>query len=647
MAAYGCVRPRLEDGLKMRRSHRIALLQEAYLFADLPEASVTRLAQSAELRPFNTGDLLFSEGTTAAAIFVIASGTLEEQTAGPNGPLPVSLACRADVLGEEALRPEMEGHYASSGRALTDGLALAIPLASAAEAVRTPEAAAALEADRKLLDRVRLIKGATAFAGLPIDAVRRLAATITEHRLQRGEALVVEGEPGETCFLVEQGRFIVSHAAEPGRCLARLGPGALIGEVSLLAGEPRRATVRAEVPSEVLALQRVALLAALADCGRTAARFAAPTLARIRPRRRDTVESHQATSPEGEPVTVLKDRERRAYFQLSELGQFVWARLDGRTPVSRIIAEALRERGTFAPEAIGGIVSGLLQAGMATLADGSDGRLLHRRAGAVRGGAPNWLNARVEVVGEARAERWSQRLHDGLWPLATPTGAGALFLLGALGLLAALLRLTGADLSSSLLPGPATLAIGGLLAVTIHEAAHMVAMRAANLQVHGIGLGWSWFFPVAYVDTTDIWIAGPRQRLQVALAGPLANFALGGGLSLAAIAVSPSSMAGPLWTHAFVNFVVALLALTPSGSSDGAQILEAWLGGRGSPTATQRGLSVLHGLVIAATAFLVLTILVAESLRVHTGSAAPFLLAFGAAVIALGLSRGVASSAEM
>lgn len=95
-------------------------------------------------------------------------------------------------------------------------------------------------------------------------------ATATKH-LQAvsvipGDVVVREGEPADRFYIITKGRVEVLRGD---RTVAFLGPGEYFGEIGLLGGEPRIATVRAIEPSELLALDRGAFASVIANSAET------------------------------------------------------------------------------------------------------------------------------------------------------------------------------------------------------------------------------------------------------------------------------------------------------------------------------------------------------------------------------------------
>jgi CRP/FNR family transcriptional regulator, cyclic AMP receptor protein len=67
-----------------------------------------------------------------------------------------------------------------------------------------------------------------------------------QRRFAAGEVLLREGDPSDEVVLIEAGRAEVLRAAGDGSILlGTVGPGEFIGEMGVLEGRPRSATVRA------------------------------------------------------------------------------------------------------------------------------------------------------------------------------------------------------------------------------------------------------------------------------------------------------------------------------------------------------------------------------------------------------------------
>jgi hypothetical protein len=108
---------------------------------------------------------------------------------------------------------------------------------------------------------IALLRSLRIFRALPAPALEGLARSLEPVRLATGDVLIREGEPGDRFYAVVDGRLQVSIGGVP-IATNRRGDG--IGEIALLYGVPRTATVTAASPATVLALSRAAFLAAVA-----------------------------------------------------------------------------------------------------------------------------------------------------------------------------------------------------------------------------------------------------------------------------------------------------------------------------------------------------------------------------------------------
>ena len=148
-----------------------------------------------------------------------------------------------------------------------------------------------VERARRLLAQVDL------FRELAAEVVERLAPAAALRHYDRHERLVREGDQGESLFVIDRGRVLVSKSGDLDATgtiqLAALGPGSFFGEMSLLTGEPRSATVTADGPCEVFELSKEALAPLLQEDPRLAEVVSAAVAAR-QERTAATVEERRA-----------------------------------------------------------------------------------------------------------------------------------------------------------------------------------------------------------------------------------------------------------------------------------------------------------------------------------------------------------------
>lgn len=110
--------------------------------------------------------------------------------------------------------------------------------------------------DEQLLSRLPL------FQGLNEQQFALLSSRIQKISLRRGEVLFVEGDEGDRLYIITEGKIKLGHSSEDGResLLAILGPGEMIGELTLFDPGKRSTTATAVSPASMLCLDHADLV---------------------------------------------------------------------------------------------------------------------------------------------------------------------------------------------------------------------------------------------------------------------------------------------------------------------------------------------------------------------------------------------------
>jgi putative peptide zinc metalloprotease protein len=287
---------------------------------------------------------------------------------------------------------------------------------------------------------------------------------------------------------------------------------------------------------------------------------------------------------QGGQIYVLKNAVAGTYLRLDRREFDLWRLMDGSRSVKDLMVVYFRRYKALAFGLITGLVEAL-----------RDGHFL------VQPPVKVYQQARAEV--EARSTtRWSERLVQGFFhrefvihglnrPLTLLYRAGLRFLfalpllaclalLGLGGLVAFFLALeNGADtyallrVGDSYLLGLLALYLANLVTIFLHELAHALTTLRFGREVSRGGFMIYWGLPAFFVDTKDIWMEPKRPRIAVSLAGPLADFAVGGACALIAFLLPHWAGSVFLFKMAFMAYASILMNLNPLLELDGYFIL--------------------------------------------------------------------------
>jgi CRP/FNR family cyclic AMP-dependent transcriptional regulator len=166
--------------------------------------------------------------------------------------------------------------------------------------------------------------------GPPLDGLGLLFEAGRRVRLRPGAILISEGDASDRVMLVLSGRLKVSSFSASGRetVLGFRGPGAVLGELSALDGEPHAATVEAVEPTEIAVLAADRFVRALTEHPDTLLDLLRSVIVRLRDADRKRAEFGELSA------------DGRVAERLLELAAAVEPPGDGRSPVTLTITQA-------------------------------------------------------------------------------------------------------------------------------------------------------------------------------------------------------------------------------------------------------------------------------------------------------------------
>src|SRR5262245_47632601 len=106
--------------------------------------------------------------------------------------------------------------------------------------------------------RLELLAGIPLFSCFTPDELEVLTTLFVDVAFRRHDTICTAGEDGETFFVVVSGELEVWSADAAPRCINRLAAGDYFGEMSLLLGGSRAATVKVARNARLLSLDKVA-----------------------------------------------------------------------------------------------------------------------------------------------------------------------------------------------------------------------------------------------------------------------------------------------------------------------------------------------------------------------------------------------------
>ena len=241
---------------------REAVLSEESITAAFPgsdDRAVTELLEVAPSRTFRQGDVIIRQGDEATAFYIIERGTV---SVSKDGKVVARLAA-GEYFGEIGLlhgvpRTATVTAESSTVQVLELSREAFLELVENCDLVSSEMAAIARKrtAHNVLRD---------ALPGISAGAMERLFPEFSTEKYEAGATVIREGDAADRFYVIAQGCAVVTRCTDGGQKeLARLGPGEYFGEMGMITGQPRNATVTVseEGPAVLLSTDRNGFLSA-------------------------------------------------------------------------------------------------------------------------------------------------------------------------------------------------------------------------------------------------------------------------------------------------------------------------------------------------------------------------------------------------
>lgn len=228
------------------------------IFRDISALQLRELMLDSDVSAFRKGEAVFQRNEPGSSLFAIAEGSVavEVNKDDPSVTVPIG---QGSIFGEVGL---ISGRRrGSTVRAAQDLIVVELSRSAALKMMATAPAAA------KVVNRIAIERQLLQIfgSGLTPDDIAELVDGAEVKELRANEVLMKEGEEGTDIFIIRRGSMIVERqiGGKP-VFLSYLPAGAYVGEMAVIDGSRRSATVRAAIKSEVIRLPGEAFVRLLA-----------------------------------------------------------------------------------------------------------------------------------------------------------------------------------------------------------------------------------------------------------------------------------------------------------------------------------------------------------------------------------------------
>ena len=233
-----------------------AILKETTIFSILSDEELRRLAERLELAHYSLGQPVCRAGEKGDFFFIVYSGRARVIAVdGTAEEVTVGTLTRGNSFGEQGLLNNSPCQF--TVRAASD-LALLLLAKPDFEKLLDDHPDLRQYFDKYISEiSVRnFLKLCTILSPLSPQEIRDLLSSLQTRDYAAGEAIIREGEAGDAFYILRNGSAQVIKESDSGKILNNLQSGDSFGELALLTGQTRAASVITKEPSSVFRLEK-------------------------------------------------------------------------------------------------------------------------------------------------------------------------------------------------------------------------------------------------------------------------------------------------------------------------------------------------------------------------------------------------------
>lgn len=565
---------------------RLQFIKALPCFAAFTEAQAAELASLMHEVYFQPNQPIVIEEAMVDTVFIIVQGKAEVVRDivkhRRHYPTPIALLSEGETIGlNEVGFFSSTGYRTASVIALTELQCLRLAVQDLYDFLQRHHLETALRHASLQMLKMQLIKQSLPFTTLSPARLQWLAQQVSVEEVPRDTVIFNQGEQGDRCYLIHQGQIEILTHDEQGtlKRVALLNPPALFGETTFTTRAVRNATARTTIDTTLLTIPYEKLTELVSSESDVADEFMNLMINRSRPLQNSSISIHSLKTASGEEITILKNNVDKSYFRLSAEGLFVWEQLDGKHTLQEITLQLADKFNVFVPDVVASLIGKLARAkfiaNIEINEDAKHASFFHRCLQKMRyfaeirfafGNVDAWIT------------RWYQK-----WVryLFTPIGQFALAFIAFCGFFAFVLNTADVLLFFSFKHASLLLLLGllplSIAEVVLHELGHAFTVKAFGREVNYFGVGWYWVGPIAFTDTSDMWLATRRPRMWVNLAGVYVDALTAGIAALGMFLTDNPYIQCMLWLFALYTYLGAFRMLNPLQELDGYYALMDWV----------------------------------------------------------------------